>query len=86
MFEVRGPLMLDGAYKPATMKHDIFIKDVDLILDQVKDVGSLAPLMEVSKAQYLEALAQGRGDEDTASLFSSLQQQTEETTAETEPA
>jgi 3-hydroxyisobutyrate dehydrogenase-like beta-hydroxyacid dehydrogenase len=33
MFEVRGPLMIDGRYEPATMKMDVYQKDLALIMD-----------------------------------------------------
>lgn len=72
MFEVRGPMMVEEAYTPPTMKHDIFIKDVELILEAARRVGTPTPLMDASRLEYLEALAQGRGGEDTASLYSSL--------------
>lgn len=72
MFEVRGPMMVEETYTPPTMKHDVFIKDVDLILEAAREAGSPTPLMDASRLEYLEALAQGRGGEDTASLYSSL--------------
>jgi putative dehydrogenase len=73
MLEVRGPMMVGESYTPPTMKHDVFIKDVELILDAARQVGSPTPLMDASRLEYLEALTQGRGGEDTASLFASLQ-------------
>lgn len=76
MFEVRGPMMVEETYAPPTMKHDVFIKDVELILEAARRVGSPTPLMDASRLEYMEALAQGRGGEDTASLYSSLMART----------
>lgn len=73
MFEVRGPLMIEGRYEPATMKHDVYVKDLQLIMDHARDVQCPVPLMSAGLPFYFAALAEGRGKEDTASLFAVLQ-------------
>jgi 3-hydroxyisobutyrate dehydrogenase-like beta-hydroxyacid dehydrogenase len=39
MFEVRGPMMVAGRYEPATMKMDVYQKDLALIMDHAAHVG-----------------------------------------------
>lgn len=76
MFEVRAPMMIAGRYEPATMKMDVYGKDLQLIMDQAKDTHSPVPLMTASLPFYFAALAQGRDKQDTAALFAVLQQMT----------
>lgn len=76
MFEVRAPMMIAGTYEPATMKMDVYSKDLQLIMDQARDTHSPVPLMSASLPFYFAALAQGRDKQDTAALFAVLQQMT----------
>lgn len=73
MFEVRGPLMIEGRYEPATMKMDVYQKDLALIMDHARAIGCPVPLMSATLPFYSAALAQGRDKEDTAALFGVLQ-------------
>lgn len=73
MLEVRGPMMAEGAYEPATMKMDVYMKDLTLILDHARDVRCPTPLMSASLPYYVAALAEGRDKQDTAALFAVLQ-------------
>ena len=72
MFEVRGPLMIEGRYEPATMKFDVYQKDISLIVDFARELECPIPLMTASLPYYEAALAQGRAKEDTAGLFAVL--------------
>jgi putative dehydrogenase len=72
MFEIRGQMMIDEQYEPATMKHDVFVKDLQLIVDYACESNCPIPLMVSSLPYYYAALSQGRGNEDTASLYSVL--------------
>lgn len=74
MFEVRGPMMISGQYEPATMKMDVYMKDVALIMDQARAVNCPVPLMAASVPYYAAGLAQGRDKQDTAALFAVLTQ------------
>ncbi|MGA1208205.1 MAG: NAD(P)-dependent oxidoreductase [Gemmobacter sp.] len=74
MLEVRGPLMVAGSYTPATMKMDVYQKDLDVILGHAAAVRTPVPLMSASVPYYSAALAQGRDKEDTAALFAVLRQ------------
>lgn len=76
MFDLRVPLMIDGRYEPATMKMDVYQKDIALILDHARELGVPVPLMSASVPYYAAAIAQGRQPEDTAALYAVLQQMT----------
>ena len=72
MFEVRAPLMIEGRYEPATMKMDVYQKDLDLIMQHARDIHCPVPLMAASLPYYFAALAEGRDKEDTAALVAVL--------------
>ncbi len=72
MLEVRGQMMIDENYEPPTMRHDVYAKDLEVIMDQAQAVHAPVPLMTAALPLYDAARAEGRGDEDTASLFSVL--------------
>jgi len=74
MFEVRGPMMIAETYKPATMKLDVYMKDLQLIADHAREINCPTPLMAASIPHYVAGMAQGRQEEDTAALFGILQQ------------
>lgn len=76
MFEVRAPLMIEGRYEPATMKHEVYVKDLQLIIDHARSVAAPVPLMAATLPFYFAALAAGRQKEDTASLFAVLKDMT----------
>jgi L-threonate 2-dehydrogenase len=80
MFEVRGPMMVAGRYEPATMKMDVYQKDLALIMDHAAKVGSPVPLMAATLPFYSAALAQGRHKQDTGALFAVLQHLTRPST------
>lgn len=74
MLEVRGPLMLEGDYGAATMRVRTFAKDLDIIAAFARDLSCPTPLFATAAQVHLAALAQGRADDDTASVFAVLQQ------------
>ncbi|MGH9102238.1 MAG: NAD(P)-dependent oxidoreductase [Acidimicrobiales bacterium] len=73
MLEVRGPLMMAGDYSDATMRVETYQKDIDIITGFARDLRCPTPLFAASAQLYLAALAQGRSDEDTASVFAVLE-------------
>jgi len=77
MFDIRAPLMIEGRYEPATMKMEVYMKDLSLIMEEAAAMGVPVPLMAASLPFYYAALAQGRHKEDTAALFAVLEQMTE---------
>ncbi len=74
MFEVRGPLMIAGDYSKATMKVDVYKKDIDIIEQFAADLHCPVPLFEAAKPFYAAAHAQGRALEDTAAVCAVLEQ------------
>lgn len=73
MLEVRGPFMLDGAYGAATMRVRTFQKDLDIIAGFARALDCPTPVFGAAAQVHLAALAQGHGDDDTASVFAVLQ-------------
>lgn len=74
MFEVRGPLMIANNYGRATMKIDVYKKDIDIIEQFAAELHCPVPLFEASKPFYAAAYAQGRALEDTAAICAVLEQ------------
>ena len=74
MFEVRGPMMIKGDYKAATMKCEVYQKDIDIIGTFAAGLNIPVPLFEASKAYYSSALSQGYAKEDTAAVCAVLEQ------------
>lgn len=74
MFEVRGPMMIKGDYRAATMKVDVYQKDIDIIGGFAAKLNIPVPLFEASKAYYSSALSQGFAKEDTAAVCAVLEQ------------
>ena len=77
MFEVRGPLMVSGddrEYDKATMKVDIWQKDVKIINDFANTLDCPTPLFAAAAQLYRAAMAQGRAKQDTASVCSIMEE------------
>jgi 3-hydroxyisobutyrate dehydrogenase-like beta-hydroxyacid dehydrogenase len=72
MLEVRGPLMTEGSYGAATMAVRTFQKDLDIISGFARDLECPTPVFGAAALVHLTALAQGHGDDDTASVFAVL--------------
>ncbi len=74
MFQVRGPMMVADDYQPATMKMDVWQKDMKVIGEFARSLSSPTPLFDASGEIYLEGMKQGRGKQDTASVCGVLEQ------------
>jgi putative dehydrogenase len=72
MFEVRGLMMAARRYKPATMKVDVYQKDIAIIKDFARELDCPTPLFSLSEIFYDAALASGFGKQDTASVHAIL--------------
>jgi 3-hydroxyisobutyrate dehydrogenase-like beta-hydroxyacid dehydrogenase len=72
MFEVRAPMMIRQDYDDATMKIDVYQKDIDIIDAYATGLHCPTPLFEASKAFYSSAYAQGHAKRDTASICAVL--------------
>jgi putative dehydrogenase len=74
MFEVRGPMMVRGDYEPATMKVQVWQKDMKIIGEFARELDCPTPLLSTSAALYTAAMAQGRGTQDTAAVCAVLEE------------
>lgn len=75
MFEVRGPLMVAGNYGEATMKVDLFLKDIEIITAFARKLNAPTPLLSAAARVYETASKQGRDKQDTASVCAVLEAQ-----------
>jgi len=73
MFQVRGPQMVKGRYDEATMKVEVWQKDMKIIGEFAAALGVPAPLFNASAAIYNAAIAQGHAKHDTASVCAVLE-------------
>jgi 3-hydroxyisobutyrate dehydrogenase-like beta-hydroxyacid dehydrogenase len=74
MFEVRAPLMIERDYSKATMKIDVYQKDIDIIGAYASSLHCPTPLFEASKAFYSSAYALGHAKDDTAAICAVLEE------------
>jgi len=79
MLQVRGPLMVRRAYRPATVTNEIWRKDMNIIGAFVRQLRSPAPLFRATRAIYAAALAQGYADADTAAVCAVLERRAAKT-------
>jgi putative dehydrogenase len=73
MFQVRGPMMVKGRYGDATMKCEVWQKDMKIIGEFAAKHGVPTPLFNASAALYNAAMAQGFAQEDTAAVCAVLE-------------
>jgi 3-hydroxyisobutyrate dehydrogenase-like beta-hydroxyacid dehydrogenase len=71
--EVRGPQMVAGKYDDATMKVEVWQKDMKIIGEFAMKHGVPTPLFNASAAVYNAAMAQGFAKEDTAAVCAVLE-------------
>ncbi len=68
VMRLRSPFMIRREYLPATMKIEVWQKDMQVIGDMAKAVDCPVPLFSACVPIYTAAMAQGLGKEDTASV------------------
>jgi 3-hydroxyisobutyrate dehydrogenase len=68
MFQVRGPMMVEGCYEPPTATSRTHMKDIGIISDFAESLDYPMPMFAAAVQYYLGAIGQGRGMEDTASV------------------
>ena len=73
MFQVRGPMMVAGNYEQATMKNELWLKDMKIIGEFATKLGVPTPLFNASAAIYNAAMAQGYAKQDTAAVCAVLE-------------
>jgi putative dehydrogenase len=73
MFEVRGPLIVNDEYEPATMKVEVWQKDMTIIGEFARELQVATPLFAAAAQVYNSAMAQGLAKKDTAAVCSVLE-------------
>ncbi|NBY72758.1 MAG: NAD(P)-dependent oxidoreductase [Betaproteobacteria bacterium] len=68
VMRLRVPFMIDRSYTPATMKVEVWQKDMQVIGDMAKSVDCPTPLFSACAPIYSAAMAQGLAQSDTASV------------------
>ena len=72
MFQVRGPMMVAQDYSDATMKVEVWQKDMRVIGEFAAHLDCPTPLFAASAPIYSAAMASGLGREDTAAVCAVL--------------
>jgi putative dehydrogenase len=73
VFALRAPMMADNDYSAATMKMDVWQKDMAVIGAFANSLDCPTPLLNATAALYVAALAQGHGEHDTAAVCAVLE-------------
>jgi 3-hydroxyisobutyrate dehydrogenase-like beta-hydroxyacid dehydrogenase len=73
IFELRAPLMAKDAYQPATMKIDVWQKDMSIIAAFARALGVETPTFTATGPVYDAAQAAGLGADDTAAVCALLE-------------
>jgi 3-hydroxyisobutyrate dehydrogenase-like beta-hydroxyacid dehydrogenase len=68
VFELRGPMMVQGRYDDATMKIDVWQKDMSIIREFASALHCPTPTFDATIPVYESALAHGLGAQDTAAV------------------
>jgi len=74
VFQLRGPMMVTGNYSEASMKIDVWQKDVKVIGEFAAKLGCPTPLFSAAQPIYAAAMAQGHALEDTAAVCAVLEE------------
>lgn len=72
MFEIRGPMMVADDYDAATMKIEVWQKDMGIIAAFAKSLDCPTPLFSTTAEIYTAGMAQGRAAQDTAAVCAVL--------------
>ena len=72
MLQVRGPMMVKDDYRDATMKVDVWQKDMQIIGEFARDLGCPTPLFAASAPIYTAAMAEGYEKQDTGAVAAVL--------------
>jgi 3-hydroxyisobutyrate dehydrogenase-like beta-hydroxyacid dehydrogenase len=73
IFELRAPMMVKNNYKNATMKIDVWDKDMSVIADYAETIKVPTPLFDATKPIYAKAEKAGLGAQDTAAVCAVLE-------------
>jgi 3-hydroxyisobutyrate dehydrogenase-like beta-hydroxyacid dehydrogenase len=72
MFQVRGPMMVAEDYRDATMKVEVWQKDMHIIGEFAARLGCPTPLFAASAPLYTAAMALGHAQHDTGAVCAVL--------------
>jgi 3-hydroxyisobutyrate dehydrogenase-like beta-hydroxyacid dehydrogenase len=72
MFQVRGPMMVAEDYRDATMKVEVWQKDMHIIGEFATELGCPTPLFATSAPLYTAAMASGYAKQDTGAVCAVL--------------
>jgi 3-hydroxyisobutyrate dehydrogenase-like beta-hydroxyacid dehydrogenase len=72
MLDVRGPLMVSGAFPPQ-MKLELFLKDLRLMLEEGQRLSVPLPLTTTAQQLYAAAAEAGAGAQDLAVVITQLE-------------
>jgi 3-hydroxyisobutyrate dehydrogenase-like beta-hydroxyacid dehydrogenase len=72
MFQVRGPMMVADDYRDATMKIEVWQKDMHIIGEFATKLGCPTPLFATSAPIYTAAMASGYAKQDTGAVCAVL--------------
>jgi L-threonate 2-dehydrogenase len=73
MLQVRGPMMVKRDYSNATMKLDVWQKDMTVIAEFAREIACPTPLFAASAPFYVSAMATRPSDEDTGAVHAVLE-------------
>jgi L-threonate 2-dehydrogenase len=73
VFELRAPMMARRNYQPASMKIDIWQKDMSIISQYASELGVPTPLLSATMPIYAAAMATGHAADDTAAVCAVLE-------------
>src|SRR5438094_1451005 len=74
IFQVRGPMMVKGDYSEASMKNEIWQKDMTIIGDFARELDCPTPLFAASAPIYNAAMAMGLAKQDTGAVCAVLEE------------
>jgi putative dehydrogenase len=73
VFELRAPMMVKNDYDDATMKIDVWQKDMAVIGEYAKQLRCPTPMFDASIPVYVKAMKSGLGTKDTAAVCAVLE-------------
>jgi len=74
VFELRAPLMVKERYNDPSMKVSVWQKDMSVIGEFARQIGSPTPMFDATVPIYNKAMKSGHADDDTASVCAVLEQ------------
>jgi L-threonate 2-dehydrogenase len=73
VFELRAPMMAARHYQPASMKMEIWQKDMAIISQYATELGCPTPLLSATMPIYAAAMTNGHAADDTAAVCAVLE-------------